>query len=316
MRMRRVVATAALPLLLFLLCAPGAYAQAGKKSAHTLHAFHATEKITIDGVLNDPVWMKAPIEFDFTQRDPIQGADPSERTQIQIAYDDASIYFGVRMFDKEPEKIVRQLSRRDDNPDADYFLLQLSPNHDKLTGALFQVSAAGVQRDAIISNDTFQDQSWDGVWESAVHIDDEGWSLEIRIPFSQLRFPRGDRQVWGINAARFIHRKNETVWLQMVPKNDTGTASRMDDLDGIDGLESHRHLDLMPYIVGRGSFIRPAGPNDPFNSGHRFFGTGGLDLKYGIKPNITLDATVNPDFGQVEVDPAVVNLTQFETFFP
>jgi hypothetical protein len=322
MRMRRHAATAALLLLLFALALR---AQGARKPAHTLHAFRTTDKITIDGMLNDPVWTKAPIEWDFTQRDPIEGVDPSERSEIQVAYDDTSIYFGIRMFDKEPQRIVRQLSRRDDSPDADYFILQLSPNHDGLTGALFQVSAAGVQRDAIISNDNFQDQSWDGVWESAVHVDDQGWSLEIRIPFSQLRFPRGDHQVWGINAARYIHRKAEMVWLQMVPKNDTGTASRMDNLDGIDGLEPHRHLDLMPYFASRMEQIRPPAssnpysgpaPNDPFNSGRRFFGTGGLDLKYGVRSNLTLDATVNPDFGQVEVDPEVVNITQFQTFFP
>src|SRR5215471_14973308 len=275
MRMRRHAATAA---ILLLLCALALWAQGAKKPPHTLHAYRTAEKIAIDGVLNDAAWMKAPVESDFTQRDPIEGVDPSERTEIQVAYDDTSIYFGVRMFDKEPQKIVRQLSRRDDNPDADYFILQLSPNHDRLTGAMFQVSAAGVQRDAIISNDVFQDQSWDGVWESAVRIDDDGWSLEMRIPFSQLRFPPGDHQKWGINAARYIHRKNETVWLQMVPKNESGMASRMDDLEGIDGLEGHRHLDLMPYIVSKGQFIRPSAPNDPFNSGHRLFGATGMDI--------------------------------------
>src|SRR5215467_7817446 len=274
MRMRRSVATAALPILFLATL----YAQTNKpKTPHTLRAIRVSEKIVIDGVLNDAAWMRAPVEWDSTQRDPIEGVEPSERTEIQVAYDDTSIYFGVRLFDKEPQKIVRQLSRRDDVPDADYFIVQLSPNHDGLTGSLFQVSAAGVQRDAIISNDNFQDQSWDGVWESAVHNTDDGWTLEIRIPFSQLRFPRGDHQIWGINAARYIHRKNETVWLQMVPKNETGTASRMDDLAGIDGLESHRHLDLMPYFAGRGEFIRPSSPNDPFNSGRRMFGTTGVD---------------------------------------
>ncbi|HEY2384419.1 MAG TPA: DUF5916 domain-containing protein [Terriglobia bacterium] len=310
--MRRYVATAA---ILLLVCARSVRAQSPRKPAHTLHAYRTDEKIAIDGILNDPVWKKAPIEWDFTQRDPIEGVDPSERTEIQVVYDESSIYFGVRMFDREPEKIVRQLSRRDDVPDADYFILQLSPNHDQLTGALFQVSAAGVQRDAIISNDNFQDQSWDGVWESATHIGDDGWSLEIRIPFSQLRFPRGDRQVWGINAARYIHRKNETVWLQMVPKNDTGTASRMDNLDGLDSLDVHRHLDLTPYLAAQANFVRPTTPGDPFNSGRSFSGMTGLDLKYGVRSNMTLDATVNPDFGQVQVDPAVVNISQFETFF-
>jgi len=315
MRMRRSVATPA--LLLILLLAPRLRAQGQQaKPAHTLHAVRSSEKITIDGILDDAVWMTAPVEVEFTQRDPIEGVKPSERTEIRVAYDDTSIYFGVRLFDKEPDKIVRQLSRRDDSFDADYFTLQLSPNHDLLTGAEFDVSAAGVQRDAIISNDVFTDYSWEGVWESAVHVDNEGWSIEMRIPFSQLRFPRGDHQIWGINAARYIHRKNETVWLQMVPKNQSGTASRMHDLDGIDGLEAHRHLDLMPYIAGRSDFTRPSSPGDPFNSGSRFSGRTGVDVKYGVSSNFTLDATVNPDFGQVEVDPAVVNISQFETFFP
>jgi hypothetical protein len=313
--MRRCVLAATLVLL--VLFAQTLHAQNGtQKPAHTLHAIRAPEKITIDGTLNELAWMMAPMESDFTGREPIEGGEPSERTEVRIAYDDAAIYFAAHMFDKEPQKIVRQLSRRDTYPDADYFILQLSPNHDRLTGALFQVSAAGVQRDAIISNDVFTDYSWDGVWESAVRVDDAGWSLEMRIPFSQLRFPPDARQVWGINAARFIHRKNESVWLRMVPKKESGIASRMDELQGIDGLEAHRHLDVMPYIVGRSEFIRPSSPNNPFNDGSRLFSATGVDIKYGVSSNFTLDATVNPDFGQVEVDPAVVNLSAFETFFP
>src|SRR5262245_50452553 len=155
MRVLAGVKTAA--LLLLLPYAATAQVQNSIKPAVALHAYRTDEKITIDGILNDLVWKEAPVESGFTQRDPIEGAEPSERTEIQVAYDDTSIYFGVRLFDKEPQKIVRQLSRRDDVPDADYFIVQLSPNHDGLTGSLFQVSAAGVQRDAIISNDNFQD---------------------------------------------------------------------------------------------------------------------------------------------------------------
>src|SRR3989441_4561652 len=314
MRMRRHVAASA---ALLLLCAFVLPAQNGSyKPAHVLHAVRASEKIVVDGVLNDAVWMDAPAEWNFTQRDPVEGEKPSERTELRVAYDDTAIYFGVRLFDTEPQKVVRQLSRRDDQADADYFTLQLSPYHDRLTGAIFEVSCTGVQRDAIISNDVFTDYSWEGVWESAVRIDDEGWSLEIRIPFSQLRFPASAHQVWGINAARFIHRKNETVWLQLVPKKESGIASRMDDLEGLEGIESRRHVDLMPYLASRSEFIQPSSRNDPFNDGSRQFAATGLDIKYGVSSNFTLDATVNPDFGQVEVDPAVVNLSAFETFFP
>jgi len=195
------------------------------------------------------------------------------------------------------------------------FTIQLSPYHDGLTGALFQISAAGVQRDAVISNDVYTDYSWEGVWESAVWMDGQGWSAEIRIPFSQLRFPASENHLWGINASRFIHRKNESVWLHPVKKTDSGTASRMDNLDGINGIEARRHLELLPYVAGRTEFIEPMSPDDPFNDGSRQFASTGIDIKYGLSSNFTLDATINPDFGQVEVDPAVVNLTAFETYF-
>src|SRR6266571_2247328 len=304
-------------VILILLRSPVLFAQnSAGTSVQTIHAVRTSEKILIDGILNDKVWDSAPPATEFTQRDPDEGKAPTERTEVRIAYDDANIYFGIRLFDSEPEKIVSRLSRRDDYSDADYFTIQLSPYHDRLTGAVFEISAAGVQRDAIISNDTNTDYSWEGVWESAVGVTDDGWAAELRIPFSQLRFPASAHQVWGINAARFIHRKNETVWLQLVRKNESGVASRMDDLEGLDGIESKRHVDLTPYLTSRSEFIQPSSRNDPFNDGSRQFAATGLDIKYGVSSNFTLDATVNPDFGQVEVDPAVVNLSAFEMFFP
>jgi hypothetical protein len=200
---------------IFLLLASGSIlrAQSSRTPIHVLHAVRIPGKIIVDGSLDDQSWMNARAEWGFTQRDPTEGVEPSQRTEVLIGYDDVSIYVGVRLFDTEPQKIVQQLSRRDDYADADRFTLQLSPNRDRLTGVQFEVSAAGVQRDAIISNDAFMDYSWDGVWQSAVRIDDEGWSLEMRIPFSQLRFPRGRRQIWGVNAARYIQRNNETDWM-------------------------------------------------------------------------------------------------------
>jgi hypothetical protein len=305
-------------VFVFLLLPASAPAEAkrGPTPIHVLHATQATEKITLDGVLNEETWAKVIPVSDFTQRDPDEGKEPTERTELRVAFDQSAIYFGVQLFDKQPKKIVNRLSRRDDYADSDSFTIQLSPYHDGLTGALFQVSAGGVQRDAIISNDFFTDFSWEGVGESAVQIDDRGWCAEIRIPYSQLRFPPSGSHLWGINASRFIHRKNETVWLHLVKKTDTGTASQMDDLDGIEGVEERRHLELMPYVVGRSEFIKPMSPNDPFNDGSRYSGTAGIDIKYGLSSNLTLDATINPDFGQVEVDPAVVNLSAFETFFP
>jgi len=210
---------------------------------------------------------------------------------------------------------VRRLSRRDDEPDADRFVVYLDPRHDHRNGFEFWVSAAGVQRDAVIFNDSWDDFSWDGVWEASVAVDAQGWTAEVKIPFSQLRFADGEDQVWGVNAARYIHRKNEEDWLELVPKKESGLASRMALLEGLHGLHPRKALSLLPYAVSRGEFVAPSRPGDPFNDGSRALGATGMDLKYGLTSSLTLDATVNPDFGQVEVDPAVVNLSDFETFF-
>jgi hypothetical protein len=177
------------------------------------------------------------------------------------------------------------------------------------------VTAAGVQSDATIYNDSSQDNSWDAVWESAVTIDEHGWMLEIRIPYSQLRFPAAEHHTFGINAIRFIQRKKEQVWLVPVPKTESGLASRFGHLDGIEGITPHRTVELLPYVTSRAEFVEPASADDPFNDGGRLFGGTGLDLRYRVSGNLSLGGTINPDFGQVEVDPAVVNLTAFETFF-
>ena len=210
---------------------------------------------------------------------------------------------------------MRQLSRRDALAEADTFTLYLDPHRDRRTGVVLQVSAAGVQRDAALYDDNFEDDTWDAVWESAVAIDEDGWSVEMRVPFSQLRFPTALGHAWGVNARRVVHRKNESSWLVLVPKNESGLASRMTGLEGIDGIEPGRHLELLPYVSGRAEYVAPPTAGDPWNDGSRLFGGAGLDFKYGVGSGMALVGAVNPDFGQVEVDPAVVNLTAFETFF-
>src|SRR5262245_26980065 len=279
-----------------------------------VQAVRTSEPIRIDGHLDDAAWQQAPPATTFRQMDPKEGEPATEKTELRVAYDDEALYVGFRLWDGEPKRIVRRLSRRDDDSDADYVKLFLDPRLDHQTGAIFLVTAAGVQADAVLFNDSWDDSSWDAVWESSVSIDEQGWSAELRIPFSQLRFTSGSAQTWGINAARFIQRKNETDWLELVPKKESGIASRMAHVTGLDGLRPRRALSMLPYVVARSEKIRPS-EGDPFNDGSREFGGLGADLKYGITTNLTLDATVNPDFGQVEVDPAVVNLTQFETFY-
>jgi hypothetical protein len=278
-------------------------------------AVRAAAAPVIDGRLDDPVWAGAPPVSGFLQRDPNEGQPASEDTRVRVAYDDDAIYVAGHLLDRDPAAIVRQLSRRDASVEADGFVLYLDAHNDRLTGAQFAVSAAGVQRDALIYNDSFLDSTWDAVWESAVAVGADGWTVEMRIPLSQLRFPKAARYTWGINVQRIIRRRNETDWLQLVRKNESGLASRMARLEGIEGIHPPSTLQLLPYVTARGEYIRPSTSGSPFNDGSRYFGSGGLDLKYGISSSLALTAAFNPDFGQVEVDPAVVNLTQFETFF-
>lgn len=282
----------------------------------SLRAHRADTAPSIDGRLDEPAWKAADVGANLRQYEPNEGAPATERTEIRILYDNASLYVGVRLYDSEPGKIVTRMSRRDDDPDADRFTFYVDALHDRRTGAAFEVSAAGAQRDAIISNDTNRDSSWDAVWESAVSIDREGWTAEIRIPLSQLRFLKSDHHIWGFNLERTIYRKSETVWFELVPKRENGLASRMATLIGIDGIEPRRALEVVPYMLARSEFIESPVAANPFNDGLRHFGAAGLDLKYALKSNVILNATMNPDFGQVEIDPAVVNLSAFETFFP
>jgi len=300
------------------MCAVAGAARAQPPSGPTreFRASRAARPPVIDGHLTDEVWSGAQVMSDFTQIEPDEGQPASERTEARVLYDDRALYVAVRLFDREAAQIGRRLSTRDDDDsDADRITLYLDPMHDHLTGVMFRVSAANVQSDAVLFNDTWDDWSWNAVWQSNVSIDPGGWSVEMRIPLSQLRFTGGDRQTWGINLERYIRRRNEESWLEMVPKKETGRASRMVHLTGLDGLKPSRRLELLPYTAGRAEYVAPSSPLNPFNDGSRLFASAGLDVKYGLTSNLTIDATVNPDFGQVEVDPAVVNLTAFETFF-
>jgi hypothetical protein len=280
----------------------------------SLNAVAIEERILIDGKLTEPAWQAATPFSDFHQRDPHEGDPSSEITRIRFLYDDRALYVGVELFDADSSHIVARLSRRDAYPDSDYFTLYLDPYHDHLTGAMFRVSAAGVQQDSAISNDTNQDSSWDAVWQSAVTQNNDGWFLEMRIPFSQLRFSSSTGFAWGVNAERYIHRKAESSWLQLVPKSETGLASRMAHLYGMKTIVSRRNLEVRPYFRTSAE-LAPAVAGNPFDDGSRVFRGGGMDLKYGISSNVILDATINPDFGQVESDPAVVNLSASETYF-
>ncbi len=299
-------------LCLALLVACGAPAAAQQP----LRALRTDAPPAIDGRLSEEAWSRAQVADTFTQKDPDEGKPATERTEIRILYDADALYIGARMFDSDPAKITARLSPRDETADCDRIMIYLDPRHDLRTGVEFWITAAGVQRDSVISNDTFEDNAWDAVWTAAALVDAQGWSAELRIPYSQLRFNAADSQIWGVNVARYIQRKNETAWLRLVPKTENGLASRMIDLVGIDGVHASRHVEVVPYTAVRQENIESDHVGDPFNDGTRTFGSVGLDVKTRIIGGLTLDATINPDFGQAEVDPAVVNLSAYETYFP
>ncbi|MFN2570786.1 MAG: DUF5916 domain-containing protein [Gemmatimonadales bacterium] len=272
------------------------------------------QAVTIDGLLTETLWHSAERINAFTQRDPTEGAVPTESTVVYIAYDDASLYVGARLYDAHPDSIIARLARRDQGTNSDRFQVFIDPYHDKRSGFYFGITAAGTLHDGTLFNDDWDDDSWDGVWEGKVTRDASGWTAEMRIPYSQLRFVRHSQYVWGINFRRDIARKNEFDYLVYTPKNGSGFVSRFPDLVGIERIAPPRRIELMPYTTSRAAFT-PHAARDPFNDGAKLSQGFGADARIGLGSNLTLNATVNPDFGQVEVDPAVVNLSDVETFF-
>src|SRR5688572_165120 len=217
------------------------------------------------------------------------------------------------MFDREPSRIVSRLGRRDEQPVSDRLTILLDARHDHLTAFRFDVFPAGSRGDAAIGSDEVEDYSWDPVWHVQTRIDSLGWTAELRIPLSQLRYSRGV-DAWGIQVERFIPRRQELAVLSFVPKTERGGVSRFAHLAGVASLPASRRLEVVPFASAQARY-EPTAAGDPFRSGRDYLGSGGADLKVGLGSDLTLDATINPDFGQVEVDPAVVNLTAFETVF-
>ncbi len=272
--------------------------------------------IRIDGRVDEPAWSAATPVTRFVQREPVEGADAEEHTEVRVLYDADALYVGVIMHDKDPSRIGDQLVRRDEQGQYDYFELSLDPNNDRRTGYRFRISAAGVQRDVYLYNDVSEDRAWDAVWQSAVHRDSTGWSAELRIPVSQLRYEARDGvQAWGVNFSRRRLASNELTYFALESRVSHGVVSVFGTLDGLQFTRSARRIEFRPYVLT----IAETGPSvagDPFFDGSELGMRAGLDLRYGLGASFTLDATFNPDFGQVEVDPAVINLTAFEIFFP
>jgi hypothetical protein len=307
---KRLLFSLVLLLILFFEANAGIYSDSIKSK---VPAVRANETIKIDGILDESVWQRKGVE-DFTQRDPNEGAKPTENSEILVAYDDNCIYFAARLYDSFPDSILGRLARRDVEPESDWLYIYLDPYHDKRSGYYFGVNPAGSISDGIIYNDSWTDGTWDGVWEVKTRIDAKGWIIEMRIPYSQLRFKEKDQHIWGCNFKRYISRKKEYDYYIMVPKKESGMASRFAELTGIENIHPPQRIEVLPYAVSSGKYLKHES-GDPFNNGHLYNGNFGGDIKVGIGGNLTLDGTINPDFGQVEVDPAVVNLSQFETYY-
>lgn len=271
----------------------------------------------IDGKLDDAAWALATPVTEFRQVDPHEGQRSSERTEVRVLYDDDAIYIGARLYDAEAAKIAHHLGRRDTFTQSDDFRVLLDTYHDHRTAFRFDITPDGVKGDIQFGDDgNFADRSWDPVWEAATSIDSLGWTAEERIPFSQLRFSRAPALVWGLRLVRTILRKNEFDLFPFVGKTENGFVSRFAHLGGLHGIPAPRRLELLPYASTAGTYQPGGTPSDPFHKASAYSGNAGLDVKYGLSSFLTLDATINPDFGQVELDPAFVNLTAFEQFLP
>lgn len=272
-------------------------------------------EVVIDGVLDDEAWNQVEWGGDFVGHTPEYNVDPSQQTQFKILYDAKFLYVGIRAFDTEPEKIVKRMSRRD-GFDGDFVEINIDSYNDKRTAFSFSASVSGVKGDEYVSNNGNNwDSTWDPIWYLRTSIDDQGWIAEFKIPLSQLRFANQETHTWGIQFTRRFFRNEERSTWQPVDPNAPGWVHLFGELNGIEGIKPQKQLEIQPYIVASAQKY-PKEADNPFrSSGKENSANVGLDAKIGITSDITLDLTVNPDFGQVDADPSTVNLSAFQLFF-
>lgn len=285
-----------------------------KKKTYQTRAIGA-EAPQIDGLLDDPVWQTVEWGTDFVQVNPEEGKPPSQETAFKILYDEKFLYVGFRCYDDEPDKVVRRMSRRD-GFEGDWVEINIDSYNDKRTAFSFTISASGVKGDEFISNNGENwDESWNPIWFTTTNLDSLGWTAEIKIPFSQIRYGLKKEHTWGIQFTRRDFRAGaRNIW-QYIPRTSNNWVSEFGSLEGLTDIKPQKQIELQPYVVGRlESFEREEG--NPFATGNdRGLGIG-LDGKVGVTGDLTLDFTINPDFGQVEADPAAINLDGFRIFFP
>jgi hypothetical protein len=279
-------------------------------AAAVLHSARAPQPPRIDGRDDDPAWAAAPVADGFRVFEPVEDGEPPMRTTVRVVHDGKAIYAFVRAYDPHPDSIVGILSRRDVKTPSDQIKIMIDSYHDRRTGYEFAVNPVGVKRDYYLFDDSNEDGSWDAVWDVATQVDSLGWTAEFEIPLSQLRFAAGEEHTFGLMVMRDVGRSNVRLGWPLYRRSRAGVASQFGTLAGLRGLESPHRLELSPYALTRNVSVTHEG--DFGRAQRQQFGA---DVKYGITSNLTLDATINPDFGQVEADPAQLNLTAFEQFF-
>lgn len=285
--------------------------------AYRLRAHRADRVPSIDGRLTDRVWGSADAATDFTQFKPNPGAPASRPTRVRIAYDETALYVGARLLD-DPDSVVARTARRDQFGYSDRFFVFFDSYDDDRTAFGFGVTPAGSRFDAFYSDGTNEDTDWDAVWQAETRVDSSGWTVEMRIPLSQLQFdpvPADESATWGLNFLRDIARYDErVVWSPLNPEA-AQLVSRFGALHGLQGLPSTSNLEIEPYVTARATRDAVT-PENPFSEATAWTTAVGGDVEYSLTPNLSLHATINPTFGQVEADPSKVNLSAYETFFP
>jgi hypothetical protein len=274
--------------------------------------------LRLDGRVDEQAWAGAAPATGFVQRRPREGAPATGATEVRILYDDHALWIGARMRSATPGDVQAPVGRRDNVREMEHLVVSLDTYHDERTAYTFVVTASGVRGDWYHPRDDerARETSFDPVWQAAARVDAEGWTAEMRIPFSQLRFSASGAQRWGINLERWVASRNEDDLWAPIPQNVRAWSSRFGTLDGIDGIRPTRRVELLPYVAQSSRVNAARHAANPFDDGRNLSTSVGGDLKVGLGPNLTLEATANPDFGQVEADPAVVNLSAFEINFP
>ncbi|WP_430410374.1 DUF5916 domain-containing protein [Kordia sp.] len=283
------------------------------KRIYTTSTFEG-EAPKIDGILDDVSWNSVTWGTDFIENRPDENTPPTEQTKFKIMYDAKFLYVAIRAIDANPDQIVKRLSRRD-GFDGDWVEINIDSYHDLRTGFSFTVTAAGVKGDEFISNNGNNwDGSWNPIWYTKTNVDSEGWTAEMKIPLSQLRFGKSEEQIWGLQVQRRFFRKEERSTWQRIPLDAPGWVSEFGELHGLKNIKPQKQVEIQPYVVTQlDTYPEEAG--NPFRDGNDFSLNGGIDGKIGVTNDLTLDFTINPDFGQVEADPAAIALDGFQIFF-